>query len=56
MFIFATDQELCTRELMDRIMGCDHSLSWNDILKFVYCFMNLFFIVYIFKHFFVSTI
>jgi hypothetical protein len=22
---------------MDRIMGCDHSLSRRDILKFVYC-------------------
>jgi hypothetical protein len=41
---------------MGRIMGCDHSLGWKDILKFVYCFIILFLILYIFKHFFtVST-
>jgi hypothetical protein len=57
MFIFVTDQELWARELMDCIMGCDHSLGQKDILKFVYCFMILFLIVYIFTHFFiVSTI
>jgi hypothetical protein len=27
---------------MSRIMSCDHSLSRNDILKFIYCFMVLF--------------
>jgi hypothetical protein len=42
---------------MNRIMGCDHFLGRKDILKFVYCFMILFLIVYILKHFFiVSTI
>jgi hypothetical protein len=51
MFIFVTDQELWARELMDRIMGCDHSLDQKDILKFVYCFMILFLMVYIFKYF-----
>jgi hypothetical protein len=57
MFIFVTDQELWARELMDCIMGCDHSLGQKDILKFVYCFMILFLTVYIFTHFFiVSTI
>jgi hypothetical protein len=33
MFIFVTDQELWTRELMDRIMSCDHSLNRKYILK-----------------------
>jgi hypothetical protein len=51
MLIFATDQELSARELMSRIMCCDHSLGRNDILKFIYCFMILFLTVYIFKHF-----
>jgi hypothetical protein len=51
MFIFATDQELWTHELMDRIMSCDHSLGQKDILKFVYCFIILFLTVYILKHF-----
>jgi hypothetical protein len=51
MSIFATDQELWARELMDRIMGCDHSLGRNDILKFIYCFMILFLTIYIFNHF-----
>jgi hypothetical protein len=32
-------------------MGCDHSLSRKDILKFVYYFMILFLTVYIFKYF-----
>jgi hypothetical protein len=36
MFIFTTDQELWTHELMSRIMG------QKDIRKFVYCFMILF--------------
>jgi hypothetical protein len=56
MFIFVTDQELWARELMDRIMGCDHSLDQKDILKFVYCFMILFLMVYIFKYFFIVSI
>jgi hypothetical protein len=56
MFIFTTDQELCTRELIDRIMGYDHSLCWKDIIKFVYYFMIIFFIVYILSIFIVSII
>jgi hypothetical protein len=56
MFVFITDQELCARELMDCIMGYDHSLSRKDILKFIYCFMIIFLIIYIFKHFYVSVI
>jgi hypothetical protein len=51
MFIFITDQELWTRELIDRIMGCDHSLCGKDVLKFIYYFVILFLTVYIFKHF-----
>jgi hypothetical protein len=39
---FVTDQELCAHKLMDRIMSCDHSLGRKKVLKFVYCFMNLF--------------
>jgi hypothetical protein len=57
MFIFVTNEELWARELMDRIMGCDHSLGRKDIIKFVYCFMILFLTIYILKYFFiVSTI
>jgi hypothetical protein len=51
MFIFTTNQKLCTRELINCIMGCDHSLGRNDIFKFVYCFIILFLTVYIFKYF-----
>jgi hypothetical protein len=51
MFIFATNQELWSHELMDCIVGCNHSLCRKDILKFIYCFMILFLTVYIFKHF-----
>jgi hypothetical protein len=51
MFIFATDQELWTRELIDHIMDCDYSLSQKDILKFIYYLMILFFILYILKYF-----
>jgi hypothetical protein len=36
---------------MHRIIGCGQSLSWKDILKFIYCFMILFLTVYIFKYF-----
>jgi hypothetical protein len=32
MFILTTDQELWTRELMCRIMCCDHSLSLKEFL------------------------
>jgi hypothetical protein len=53
MFIFATNQELCAHELIDHIMGYDHSLGRKeDILKCVDCFMILFLIVYIFKYFY----
>jgi hypothetical protein len=38
MFIFITDQELLTDELMSRIMSCDHSLCRNDILRFILLF------------------
>jgi hypothetical protein len=51
MFIFTTDQELWTFELMYRIMSCDHSLDQKDILKLIYCFMIIFLIIYIFKYF-----
>jgi hypothetical protein len=51
MFIFVADQELWTRELIDHIIGCDHSLDRKDIIKFVYGFIILFLIVYIFKYF-----
>jgi hypothetical protein len=51
MFIFATDEELYTRELIDCIIDCDHSLDRKDILKFIYCFMFIFLIVYSFKYF-----
>jgi hypothetical protein len=44
MFIFVTNLELCVCELMARIMGYDHSLGQNDIIKFVYYFMIIFFI------------
>jgi hypothetical protein len=33
MFILRTDQELCTRELICRIMGCDHSLAGRIYLN-----------------------
>jgi hypothetical protein len=42
MFIFTTNQDLWARELMDRIMSCDHSLSQKDMLNLFYCFMILF--------------
>jgi hypothetical protein len=35
MFIFTTDKGLWIRELMSRIIGCDHSLGQKNILKFV---------------------
>jgi hypothetical protein len=56
MFIFVTDQELCARELMDRIMCYDHSLGQKDILKFIYYFIIIFLTVYIFKHFYIVSI
>jgi hypothetical protein len=57
MFIFTTNSELWALKLIDRIMGCDQSMDQKDILKFVYCFMILFLMIYIFKYFFiVSTI
>jgi hypothetical protein len=51
MFILVINQELWTRELIDRIMSYDYFLGRKDILEFVYCFMILFLIVYIFKYF-----
>jgi hypothetical protein len=33
MFILTTGQELCARELMCRIMGCDHSLGLKEFLN-----------------------
>jgi hypothetical protein len=45
MFIFTTDQELWTRELMICIMGYKYSLGHKDAVKFVYFFMILFFTV-----------
>jgi hypothetical protein len=42
MFIFIIDQELLTRELMSRIIGYEHSLDRNDILKFVYFLLSYF--------------
>jgi hypothetical protein len=56
MFIFEIDQELWTRKLMGHIMGCDHFLDRNDILKSVYCFMILFLTVYIFNIFTIGII
>jgi hypothetical protein len=38
MFIFTTNQDLWTRELMDHIMNCDHSLGRKDMLKFIVLF------------------
>jgi hypothetical protein len=46
-----TDQELWACKLMNFIMGYDHSLHQKEVIKFAYCFMILFLIVYIFKHF-----
>jgi hypothetical protein len=48
---FTTDQKLRPHKLMDRIIGRDHSLGRNEVLKFVYCFMILFLTIYIFKYF-----
>jgi hypothetical protein len=36
------------RKLMDRSIGCDHSLGCKEVLKFIYCFIIIFLIVYIF--------
>jgi hypothetical protein len=41
MFIFITNQDLYARELMGRIMSCDHSLDRKDILKFILLFHDL---------------
>jgi hypothetical protein len=51
MFIFTADQELCACELMECIIGYDQSLGRKNLIKFVYCFMVLFLILYIFKYF-----
>jgi hypothetical protein len=52
---FAT-YELWTRKLIDRVMGCVHSLGRKKILKFIYCFMILFLIMYILNFFIISII
>jgi hypothetical protein len=33
IFIFTTDQELWTREIMSCIIGCDHSLDLKELLN-----------------------
>jgi hypothetical protein len=38
MFIFTIDEDLWSRELISRIMSCDHSLEQKDILKFILLF------------------
>jgi hypothetical protein len=53
MFIFITDQELFAHNLKNHIVGGDHSLRRKDTVKFFYCFMIIFLIIYIFKHFFI---
>jgi hypothetical protein len=42
MFIYIIDQDLWTRELISRIMSCDHSLTKMIHLNLFYCFMILF--------------
>jgi hypothetical protein len=51
IFIFTTDHELWTHELMNHILGYDHSLEQKDILKFVYYFMILSLTIYILNNF-----
>jgi hypothetical protein len=46
MFIFITYQELWICELICRIMGYDHSVGKNNILKFVYYF-EIIFLIYL---------
>jgi hypothetical protein len=49
MFILTTDKELCARELMCRIMGCDYSLSFKeflDQLNLLYIWICLYFTTY----------
>jgi hypothetical protein len=55
IFIFTRNQELCVHKLMYHIMDCDHSLSQNDILKFIYYFMSIFLKIYIYKYFLLSV-
>jgi hypothetical protein len=52
MFIYKIDQELWTRELMDRIVCYNYSLDRKDVFKFVYYFMILFFTVNILNIFY----
>jgi hypothetical protein len=40
MFIFTTDQELWAPEIIDHIMGCNHSLGLKNFLNQ----LNLFYI------------
>jgi hypothetical protein len=45
MFIFTTDQKLCTRELMSHIMNCDHSLGLKEYLNqlnLLYIYISLY--------------
>jgi hypothetical protein len=48
MFIVITDQELWARELMCRIMRCDHSLGlkeFSDQLNLLYIWIYLYFAI-----------
>jgi hypothetical protein len=38
MFIFTTNQDLWTLELIERIMSYDHSLGQKNMLKFILLF------------------
>jgi hypothetical protein len=38
MFIFTINQDLWTHELMDHIIGCEHSLGRKDMVKFILLF------------------
>jgi hypothetical protein len=42
MFIFTTDQELWTRELMSHIISCDHLCAERIYLSLFYYFIILF--------------
>jgi hypothetical protein len=48
MFILTTEQELYTRELMCRIMGCDHFVilkEFLDQLNLLYIWICLYFAI-----------
>jgi hypothetical protein len=40
MFIFIINQDLWVRKLIGRIMSCDHSLAWKNMLKFILLFYD----------------